>query len=74
LQFFGKEGSELDVPLAERLVAHVDATLLEQFLDVTVTLAQKEVMVEPKRVLDDARRKTVSVRSAVNPRYSAYYR
>jgi len=46
------EGDELDVSLAYRLVTHLDATLLEEFLD--ITLAQREPVVEPESVLDNA--------------------
>jgi len=51
-QFFGEERSELDVPLAQGLVADLDATLLEELLN--ITLAQREAMIQPKSVLDDA--------------------
>jgi len=69
-QFFGEEWSELDVPLAERLVADLNSAFLEQLLD--VTLAQTEPVVEPKSVLDDAQRKAMAVGLAVNHRRSAY--
>jgi len=36
-QFFGKEGTELDAPLAQSFVTHLDAALVEQFLNVPVT-------------------------------------
>lgn len=62
-QFFGEEGCELDVPLAQRLVAELDATLLKEFLN--KTLAQREVVIKPESVLDDARGKPMAVRPAV---------
>ena len=45
-QFFGKEWGELDVPLAQRLVADLNTALLKQFLDVTLT--EGEAVVEPE--------------------------
>ena len=69
-EFFGEERGELDVPLAQRLVADLDTALLEQFLNVTLT--QRETVVEPKSVLDDAERKTVAVGFAISHRRSAY--
>ena len=69
-EFFGEEGGELNVPLAQRLVAHLNATLLEQFLD--VTLAQRKAVIEPEGVLDDAQWKTVAVRLAISHGHSAY--
>jgi len=71
-QFFGKERSELDVPLAERLVVDLNSAFLKQFLD--VTLAQTEAVIKLESVLDDAQRKAVAVRLAVRhglPAYSA---
>jgi len=62
-QFFGKERSALDVPLAERLVAALNAALLMQCLD--VTLAQTESVIKPESVLDDAQRKAVAIRLTV---------
>ena len=69
-EFFGEERGELDVPLAQRLVADLNAALLEEFLDVTLT--QRETVIEPESVLDDAERETVAVRLAVSHRRSAY--
>jgi len=69
-EFFGEEGSELDVPLAQGFVAHLDAALLEEFLDVTLT--QRETVMEPESILDDAERGTVAVRLTVSHRRSAY--
>jgi len=69
-EFFGEEGGELDVPLAQRLVAHPNATLLEQVLD--VTLAQRKAVIAPEYVLNDAQRKSVAVGLAVGHGRSAY--
>jgi len=69
-QFLGEEWCELDVPLAERLVTHLDAALLKQFLD--VTLAQREMVIKPESVLDDAQQKAVAVGLAVSHNRSAY--
>ena len=71
-QFLGKERCEFDVPLAQRLVADLNAALLEEFLN--VTLAEGEVVVEPESVLDDAQRETVAVRLAVSHGRPAYRR
>lgn len=51
-QFFSVERRELDVPLSERLVADVDTTLVEQRLN--VTLAEREAVIKPQGVADDA--------------------
>ena len=69
-EFFSEEGGELDVPLAHCLVAHLNAPLLEQFLN--VTLAQRKAMIEPACVLDDAQRKSMAVGLAVSYGHSAY--
>ena len=69
-QFFGEEGGELDVPLAQGLVAHLNSALLKQFLN--VTLAEGEAVIEPESVLDDAQRKTVAVRLAISHGRLAY--
>ena len=58
-QFLSEERCELDVPLAQRFVAHLNAALVQQFLN--IALAQGKPVVEPKGMLDDAQRKTVSV-------------
>jgi len=69
-QFFGEEGGELDVPLAQGFVADLNAALLEDFLD--VTLAEGETMIEPEGVLDDAQWETMAVGLAVSHGQSAY--
>lgn len=69
-QFFGEEGCELDVPLSQRLMTDLNPALLEQFLN--ITLAEGEAMIEPKSVLDDAQRKSVSVGLAISHGHSAY--
>lgn len=58
-QFFSEEGSELDAPLAEGLVADLDAALVEQFLHVTV--AEGEAVIQPNDMLDDRHRESVAV-------------
>lgn len=63
-EFFGKKRREFDVPLAEGFMADGNAALVQQFLD--VTLAQGKTVVKPDGVLDNAQRKTVSVRLAVS--------
>ena len=68
-QFFHKQRSELDTPFAKGLVAHLNAVLVQQFLN--IALAQEKPVVEPKGVLDNAQRKTVSVGLAVSHRGSA---
>ena len=55
-QFLGQKQGEFDVPLAQRLVADLDAALLKEVLD--ITLAEGEPEVQPEGVLDDAQRKT----------------
>ncbi|GGO40935.1 hypothetical protein HNQ08_005361 [Deinococcus humi] len=69
-QFFGEEGGEPHVPLAERLVTDSYTALLEEFLDITLT--EGEAVVQPKSVLDDAQRKPVAVRLTVSHGRSAY--
>ncbi len=51
-------------------MADLNAALLEKFLD--VTLAQREAMIKPKCVLDDAQRKPIAVGFAVSHGNSAY--
>jgi hypothetical protein len=69
-QFFGEEGPKFYAPFAEGLVADLNAALMKQFLDVSVT--EGEAMVEPNRVLDDADRKTMAIRFWVSHNRSAY--
>ena len=69
-QFFCEEGSELDAPLAEGLVAHLNAAPVQQFLHVSV--AQRKAMIEPDGVLDDDHRETVAVGLGVGHGRSAY--
>ena len=58
-QFLSKEGAEFDTPLAEGLVADLNAALVQQFLNIPAT--QGEAMVEPNGVLDDTHWETVAV-------------
>jgi hypothetical protein len=62
-QILCEEGSEVDAPLAERLVAELSTALVEQFVHVTVTGG--EVVIKPDGVLDDGHRKAVAVRLGV---------
>jgi len=50
-QVFREEGFELDAPLAESLMVGLNTTLVQQFLDVTVT--QRKAMIKPNGVLND---------------------
>lgn len=63
-QLFSNERREIDVPLAQRVVADLNTALLEQLLHVPV--AQWEAVVQPNRVLDDADRETVAIGRGVN--------
>lgn len=58
-QLFSEQGSKLDVPLSQRFVTDHDATLVQQFLH--VTLAEGEAMVQPQSVPDHAEGKTVAI-------------
>ena len=69
-QVFSEEGSELDTPLAEGLMANLNAALVQQFLHVSVT--QGKAVVQPDRVLDDCHRETVAVGLGVGHGQSAY--
>jgi hypothetical protein len=60
----GEQGREFDVTLAKRVVTNLDTTLLEQPLDVSVT--EREAVVQPTGVLDDADWKSVAVRLSVS--------
>jgi len=63
-QFLGEEGRELDVPLAQRLMADLNAAFLEEFLD--VTLAEGEAVITPKSALGDAGWEAMAVGLAVS--------
>jgi hypothetical protein len=69
-QVFSEKGSELDTPLAESFMADHDATLVQQFLHVSV--AQGKAVVEPNGVLDDGHGEAVAVRFGVGHGGSAY--
>ena len=58
-QVFSEEGSELDTPLSEGLMANLNAALVQQFLHVSVT--QGKAVIEPNGVLDDGHGETVAV-------------
>jgi len=57
-------------PLAQGFVTDENAVLVQQFLN--IALAQREAVVEPESVLDDAQRKPMAVRLAVSHDGSAY--
>jgi len=69
-QVFSEEGAELDTPLAQCFVTDLEAALVEQFLDVSVT--DGEAMVWPDGVLNDADRITMAVEFRVSHSKSAY--
>ena len=69
-QVFSEEGSELDTPLAEGLMANLNAALVQQFLHVSVT--QGKAVIEPNGVLDDVHGETVAVGLGVGHGGSAY--
>ena len=59
-QFLSQERSKFDVPLPQGLVADHDPALVEEFRHVTLT--EREPMVEPQGVADDAQGKSMTVR------------
>ncbi|BDP44330.1 hypothetical protein DAETH_42990 (plasmid) [Deinococcus aetherius] len=69
-QFLSEQGSKFDVPLAQGLVADLDAALEEQLLD--IPLAKGEAVVQPQGVADDAQGETVAVGLPVGHRSAAY--
>ncbi len=69
-QVFSEEGAEFNTPLAQGFVTDLNAALVEQFLDIPV--AQREAVIEPDDVLDDAHRKSVAVGFRVGHGGSAY--
>jgi len=70
LPFLSQQRGELDVPPAQRLMADLNPTLLESFLN--ITLAEGKALVELQGVLCDAQRKAVAVWLAIRHRRSAY--
>jgi hypothetical protein len=69
-QVFSEQRAELDGPFAEGLVTDLDAALVKQFLNVSVT--QRKAVVQPDRVLDDGHGEAVAVRFRVSHGESAY--
>ncbi len=69
-QFFREQRRELDVPLPHGLETDHDAALMEEFLD--IPLAQRETVVQPQGVADDAQGKTVAVRLPTRHNSAAY--
>jgi hypothetical protein len=67
---FSEQRAELDGPFAECLVTDLDAALVQQFLNVSVT--QRKAVVQQHGILDDGHGKTVAVRFRVSHGESAY--
>jgi len=67
---FSEEGTKLNAPFADGLVADLNATLVQQFLNISV--AEREAVVEPDGVLDDGHCETVAVGLRVGHGESAY--
>jgi len=65
-----EERAELSAPFAQRFVAHLDTSLVEQFLNVPVT--QKKAVIQPNSVLDDHHGETVVVGLGIGHDGSAY--
>lgn len=60
----GKQGREVDVLPAKRVVTELNTMLLKQVLNIPVT--EWETVVQPKGVLDDADWKSVAVGPAIS--------
>ena len=71
-QFFGEEWSEFNVPLTQGFVADVNPSFVKEFLD--ISLAERESVVQPQRVPNDAQWKTVSIGLPVSHSLVAYQR
>jgi len=69
-QFLCEAGSEFYAPFAQRLMADLNAALVQQFLYVPV--AQGKAVVQPNGVLDDGYGETVAIRLGVGHGRSAY--
>ena len=69
-QIFGAEGSELNTPIAEGLMADLNAALVQPFLHISVT--QGKAVGEPNGVMDDGHGEPVAVRLGVGHGGSAY--
>ncbi|BDP43352.1 hypothetical protein DAETH_33210 (plasmid) [Deinococcus aetherius] len=69
-QFFGQERREPRVPLSQGLVADLNTTLVEQFLNVTLT--EWEAVVQPQSVTNNAEGKTVAIELPVGHGSLAY--
>ena len=76
-QLFSNERREFNVPLAKRVVADLNTALLEQFLHIPVAAkrrhrrcpgqeAEREAVVKPNRVLDDADWEAVAIGHGVS--------
>ena len=69
-QFLGQEWGELDVPLTEGFVTDVNASLVEQLLN--VTLAERKAVIKPQSIPNNTQRKTVSIGPPVSHSSAAY--
>ena len=69
-QFFCEQWTELDTSLAEGLMVHLNAALVQQFLDAPIT--QWKAVVQPDGVLDDGYGEAVAVRLGIGYVGSAY--
>ena len=69
-QVFCEQWTKLDAPFAKGLVADLNAALVQQFLHVSV--AERKMVVQPDRVLDDRHWETVAVRLGIGHVGSAY--
>ena len=69
-QVICEQCAELDAPFAQGLVTDLDAALVEQFLNVSIT--QRETVVQPDGVLDDGHRESVAVRGWISHSGSDY--
>jgi hypothetical protein len=63
-QLFSDERREFDVPLAKRVVADLNPALLEQLLHIPV--AEREAVVQPNCMLDDADREAMTIGRGVS--------
>ena len=68
--FLSQEWGEFDVPLAQGFVTDDHPALKQQFLH--VSLAEREAVIQPQGVADDAQGKTVAVGLPVQHSSAAY--
>jgi len=65
-----EECAELDAPFAQGFVTHLDAALVQQFLNAAV--AEREAVVQPNGVLNDGHDEAMAVGLSVGHGQSAY--